>query len=167
MPFIRLEHILQFRVDGRAFTHRTNWNLFSSFQVDCHINNLYNTTFWALVLKGGRDNKAAEAEIRSRAANSSRKNEVLFSEFGINYNNEAEQFKKGTTIYRERAEEKDPTPAEEGEGEPADKGKGDRSPKKKNKKLKTAKALIEETCDIIGDPFWERNPHLIAPFEDS
>lgn len=25
-----------------------------------HINNLYNTTFWALILKGGMDNKEAE-----------------------------------------------------------------------------------------------------------
>ena len=31
---------------------------------------------------------------------SSDKNEILFSKFGINYNNEAEQFKKGTIIYR-------------------------------------------------------------------
>lgn len=29
-------------------------------QVDCHINNLFNTTFWALIQLGGQDPKEAE-----------------------------------------------------------------------------------------------------------
>lgn len=29
-----------------------------------HINNLYNTTFWALVLKGGISNTEAEKELK-------------------------------------------------------------------------------------------------------
>lgn len=31
----------------------------------------------------------------------SEKHEILFSEFKINYNNEADMFKKGTIIYRD------------------------------------------------------------------
>ena len=31
----------------------------------------------------------------------SKKNEILFSEFKMNYNNEAEIFKKGSIIYRD------------------------------------------------------------------
>ena len=31
----------------------------------------------------------------------SEKNEILFSEFEVNYNNEAELFKKGSVIYRD------------------------------------------------------------------
>ena len=31
----------------------------------------------------------------------SEKNEILFSEFEVNYNNEAELFKKGSIIYRD------------------------------------------------------------------
>lgn len=33
-------------------------------QVDCHINNLYNTTFWTLVLKGGLTGAQAEEKLR-------------------------------------------------------------------------------------------------------
>jgi tRNA(His) 5'-end guanylyltransferase len=32
---------------------------------------------------------------------SSDKNEILFSQFGINYNNEAEMFKKGSALFRD------------------------------------------------------------------
>ena len=33
------------------------------------------------------------------------KNEILFSEFGINYNNEPEQFRKGTTLVKVKKDE--------------------------------------------------------------
>ena len=36
-------------------------------QVDCHINNLYNTTFWALIQSGGMDAKDAEKLLAVRA----------------------------------------------------------------------------------------------------
>jgi tRNA(His) guanylyltransferase len=64
-----------------------------------HINNLYNTTFWTLVQQGGTG--AREAEQRLKGTVSSDKNEILFKEFGINYNNEPECFKKGTVLYRD------------------------------------------------------------------
>ena len=32
------------------------------------------------------------------------KNEILFSEFGVNYNNEPEQFRKGTSVFKKRVE---------------------------------------------------------------
>ncbi|XP_056630131.1 probable tRNA(His) guanylyltransferase [Diorhabda sublineata] len=70
-----------------------NWR-----QADCHINNLYNTAFWALVLKGNLTN--VEAEKRLCGTVSSDKHEILFTEFGINYNNESELFKKGTILLR-------------------------------------------------------------------
>ncbi|GJQ80867.1 hypothetical protein Trydic_g14127 [Trypoxylus dichotomus] len=69
-------------------------------QVDCHINNLYNTTFWNLVDKGGLTNE--EAEKRLRGTVSSDKNEILFSAFGINYNNESVMFKKGTILLHKK-----------------------------------------------------------------
>mmetsp|Transcript_8624 Transcript_8624/g.13364 ORF Transcript_8624/g.13364 Transcript_8624/m.13364 type:complete len:147 (+) Transcript_8624:158-598(+) len=49
-----------------------NWR-----QVDCHINNLYNTTFWALVNKGGLSN--AEAHKRLKGTFSKDKHEILHS----------------------------------------------------------------------------------------
>jgi hypothetical protein len=64
-----------------------------------HINNLYNTTFWTLVQQGGMG--AQEAEQRLSGTYSADKNEILFKEFGINYNNEPECFKKGTVLYRD------------------------------------------------------------------
>ncbi|KAL7780184.1 hypothetical protein CFE70_010206 [Pyrenophora teres f. teres 0-1] len=88
--------------DGRAVLYPSDDNLrdyLSWRQVDCHINNLYNTTFWTLVQKGGMG--AREAEQRLKGTVSSEKNEILFKEFGINYNNEPDCFKKGTVLYRD------------------------------------------------------------------
>jgi len=64
-----------------------------------HINNLYNTSFWALVQKGGMEHRAAEQELSGTV--SADKNEILFSRFGINYNNEPDIFKKGSVLYRD------------------------------------------------------------------
>ncbi|KAF1851499.1 Thg1-domain-containing protein [Cucurbitaria berberidis CBS 394.84] len=94
--------------DGRAVCYPSDINLrdyMSWRQVDCHINNLYNTTFWTLVQQGGMG--AQEAEQRLSGTVSSDKNEILFKDFGINYNNEPECFKKGTVLYRDFF----PTPA--------------------------------------------------------
>ncbi|KAL1644034.1 tRNA-His guanylyltransferase [Didymella pomorum] len=88
--------------DGRAVCYPSDTNLrdyMSWRQVDCHINNLYNTTFWTLVQKGGMS--VQEAEQRLSGTVSADKNEILFQEFGINYNNEPECFKKGTILYRD------------------------------------------------------------------
>ncbi|KAF1831170.1 Thg1-domain-containing protein [Decorospora gaudefroyi] len=88
--------------DGRAVCYPSDTNIrdyLSWRQVDCHINNLYNTTFWTLVQQGGMG--AREAEQRLKGTVSSDKNEILFKEFGINYNNEPECFKKGTVLYRD------------------------------------------------------------------
>lgn len=65
-------------------------------QADVHINNLYNTCFWNLVLK--KNLKNSEAEERLRGTLSAEKNEILFSEFGINYNSLPAMFRKGTIL---------------------------------------------------------------------
>lgn len=90
-------------------------------QVDCHINNLFNTTFHALTgqykrmkLKDDGSLEVSplevyqkpdfvaksprEAQERLKTTFSGDKNEILFSEYSINYNNELEQFKKGSVI---------------------------------------------------------------------
>lgn len=90
--------------DGRAVTYPnlpTLRDYFAWRQVDCHINNLYNTTFWALVLKGGVTPDEAETQLQGTVA--ADKNEILFSKFGINYNNEPEMFKKGSVIKWKKA----------------------------------------------------------------
>merc|ERR1711862_837505 len=87
--------------DGRMViypTYKTVRDYLSWRQADCHINNLYNTTFWTLVQKGGLSPTDAEKKLQGTLAED--KNEMLFTEFGINYNNEDPMFKKGTIIYR-------------------------------------------------------------------
>lgn len=68
-------------------------------QVDCHINNLYNTTFWALIQQGGLDAKTAEKELAGTLA--ADKNEILFARFKVNYNDEPEIWKKGSVVFRD------------------------------------------------------------------
>ncbi|XP_054713494.1 probable tRNA(His) guanylyltransferase [Uloborus diversus] len=123
--------------DGRVVCYPTNKNLrdyLSWRQADCHINNLYNTTFWALVQEGGLCRAEAEKKIRHTV--SAEKNEILFSQFGINYNEENAQFKKGTFIIREKLHKKD-IEMENG--------------------ISTGSGLILAFLDIIGNKFWQKN----------
>lgn len=119
---------------------------FSWRQADCHINNLYNTTFWTLVEKGGLTPK--EAENRLIGTISSDKNELLFLEFGINYNNEPEVFRKGTILVREYA-------------------KGPEGPELSTRQLQRAEKLRRKAeinqhhTDIIGDAFWTERPWIL------
>ncbi|CAG9326695.1 unnamed protein product [Blepharisma stoltei] len=66
-------------------------------QADCHVNNLYNTIFWAIVHSG---KTTTEAHEQLKGSTSAVKNERLFTEFGINYNNEPEIFRKGTALIK-------------------------------------------------------------------
>lgn len=119
-----------------------NWR-----QVDCHINNLYNTTFWTLVIKGGMTGKEAENKLLGTV--SSDKNEILFKDFGINYNNELDIFKKGTILVREYDYAKG--------GDDLSKRQTQRMEKQRKK------AQIKEYhTDIISDTFWDERPWLLS-----
>ena len=77
-----------------------------------HINNLYNTCFWALVQQGEQTVSQAHETLRVRYFNpirltsllslhwqgtvSGQKNELLHSRFGINYNSLPERYRKGS-----------------------------------------------------------------------
>jgi tRNA(His) guanylyltransferase len=83
--------------DARVVCYPTDANMIDYFrwrQADCHINNLYNTTFWALVKSGLT---VTEAHQRLKGSTSAVKNEILW-EFGINYNTLPEVFKKGSVL---------------------------------------------------------------------
>ncbi|XP_041846078.1 probable tRNA(His) guanylyltransferase isoform X2 [Melanotaenia boesemani] len=89
--------------DGRVILYPSNRNLrdyLSWRQADCHINNLYNTVFWALVQKGGLTTVQADERLKGTLA--ADKNEILFSEFDINYNNESAFHRKGTSLIWEK-----------------------------------------------------------------
>ncbi|EFW99460.1 trnahis guanylyltransferase [Grosmannia clavigera kw1407] len=126
-----------------------------------HINNLYNTTFWALVQKGGMDSVAATDLLKGTF--SADKNEMLFSKFHMNYNNEPDMFKKGSVVFRdyELVDPKGYNAAEvaDSQAEPPTLSKS----KEESDKKRRAKARITaEHLDIIKDDFWDRRPWLLT-----
>ncbi|KAG0267160.1 hypothetical protein BG011_008452 [Mortierella polycephala] len=89
--------------DGRAVLYPSEVEVKDYFawrQADTHINNLFNTSFWALVEKGGMTPKAAE--IRLSGTDSKDKNEMLFTEFNTNYSKLPAIFRKGSVLLREQ-----------------------------------------------------------------
>lgn len=138
--------------DARAVVYPNDANVMDYFrwrQVDCHINNLYNTTFWNLVIRGNLTTK--EAENRLIGTLSSDKNEILFKEFGINYNNEPEMFKKGTIFVRELVDF------------PINKYLENPTPDNLTRLIKRTKksSIGEYHCDLIHDKFWTDRPYLL------
>ncbi|KAJ2082181.1 tRNA-histidine guanylyltransferase 1-like [Coemansia sp. RSA 988] len=109
-------------------------------QADCHINNMYNTCFWMLVQRGGMSVK--EAERRLSGTLSRDKNELLFSEYGINYNAIEDIFKKGSVIIRDR--------------ELVD------VVDKAGMTSKRSRGVVRTLhCDIIKDAFWISHPEIL------
>jgi len=161
--------------DGRIILYPTDQNLRDYLnwrQADCHINNLYNTTFWSLVQQGGLSTNEADKKLCGTLSGD--KNEILFSEFGINYNKEPELFRKGTVLVA-------PKPSEVKKGSrksrkayaermKSDQGGGiieDATEKLESISLSSTETknsideIIELNCDIIQDQFWNDYPYLL------
>ncbi|XP_077212685.1 tRNA(His) guanylyltransferase 2-like isoform X2 [Tasmannia lanceolata] len=68
-------------------------------QVDCHINNQYNTCFWALVKSG---KSKMEAHNLLKGTQTQEKNELLFQQFSINYNTLPAMFRKGSCVFKDK-----------------------------------------------------------------
>ncbi|RIA84072.1 tRNAHis guanylyltransferase-domain-containing protein [Glomus cerebriforme] len=127
--------------DGRAVQYPSDNNLrdyLSWRQADCHINNLYNTCFWALVHSGKTE---AEAENTLRGTSSSDKNELLYSSFNINYNDLPEMYRKGSILIKQEVDFK---ALNQNEVEVI---------RKKN-------VVMITNVDIIRNKFWEEHPEL-------
>ncbi|KAL8963298.1 MAG: hypothetical protein Q9193_000421 [Seirophora villosa] len=142
--------------DGRVVQYPSFQNLRDYLnwrQVDCHINNLYNTTFWALVQKGGMLRTEAEETLKGSVA--ADKNEILFSRFGMNYNDELEQFRKGSVMYRDY-EDVNTAPSKSQQGEPS------RTQKEKGKKRRRKAEITLQCTDLIRDEFWNARPWLFS-----
>lgn len=151
--------------DGRAVQYPSVQNLRDYMcwrQVDCHINNLYNTTFWALIQLGGLDSKSAEKELAGSLA--AEKNEILYSRFHINYNNELEIYRKGSVVYRDY-ELTEPGLSISSIAKILDQAE-DIAPSKnqeeKDKRRKAKAKITVEHVDIIKNEFWERRPWLFS-----
>ncbi|MCL7025490.1 hypothetical protein MKW94_003383 [Papaver nudicaule] len=108
-------------------------------QVDCHINNQYNTCFWMLV-KSGKTKSQAQAELKGTQTQD--KNEILFQQFGINYAELPEIFRKGSCVFKDKVEEI----VKYNEKGPV-------------KRLRN-KVIIDH-CDIIGDKFWKDHANIL------
>lgn len=154
--------------DARCISYPSDMNLrdyLSWRQADCHINNLYNTTFWALVIKGGMSNSDAENFLKGTL--SSDKNEILWSKFGINYNNEPEIFKKGSIVLREY-ELEDASTEQLGraidilDGAQLDETELSRNQKDKIRKAKQKAKIIVRHADLIKEEFWLQRPWLLT-----
>jgi len=152
--------------DGRAVQYPSTQNMrdyMSWRQVDCHINNLYNTTFWALIQSGGLDAKSAEKELAGSL--SADKNEILFSRFRINYNNEPEIYKKGSVVFRDYELVEPgaaPDPADEYSAKTIEQIELSRTQEEKDRKRRAKARITVQHLDIIKDEFWERRPWLLS-----
>ncbi|OBR10143.1 tRNA(His) guanylyltransferase [Colletotrichum higginsianum IMI 349063] len=161
--------------DGRAVCYPTVMNLrdyMSWRQVDCHINNLYNTTFWTLIKLGGLDNREAEKLLAAsplpplthmQGTVSGDKNEILFSQFKINYNNEPEMYKKGSVVFRDyELVEPGTHNAAEAADALAEPEQQSKTQAEKDKKKRSKARVVIEHLDIIKDDFWDRRPWLLS-----
>lgn len=133
--------------DARVVLYPSDENLrdyLSWRQADVHINNLYNTAFWNLVLNDSKTNSEAESILRGTL--SADKNEILFAKFGINYNNLPAMYRKGTILLRKKV----------------------LMPKTNEV---TQQLIIPVYDDLISEKFWKDHPELLGkeknvePFE--
>lgn len=100
------------------------------------------------------------------------KNEILFSRFGINYNNEPEMYRKGSVVYRDYGASKgsdggdslkDGTLAEDAvDGSTAVPKEKSKSQEEREKKQAKKANIVVEHMDIIGADFWNQRPWLLA-----
>eukprot|EP00730_Choanoeca_flexa_P018522 TRINITY_DN9008_c0_g1_i1.p1 TRINITY_DN9008_c0_g1~~TRINITY_DN9008_c0_g1_i1.p1 ORF type:complete len:332 (+),score=81.29 TRINITY_DN9008_c0_g1_i1:60-1055(+) len=149
----QLQYAPQF--DARCVLYPTLQNLKDYLawrQVDCHINNLYNTTFWALVHKGGLSETAAEKRLNGTFSKD--KNEILFSEFGINYNNEPAINRRGTILHW--------TSQEEVVVKKGVKSKTDATPV--TRRITRERLVVEAIhCDLLKEEFWQLHADVFVP----
>ncbi|KAI1331351.1 tRNA guanylyltransferase [Xylariaceae sp. FL0255] len=151
--------------DGRAVCYPSVQNLRDYMtwrQVDCHINNLFNTTFWSLIQLGGMTAKEAEKLLAGTVSGD--KNEILFSKFNINYNNEPEIYKKGSVVFRdyELVEPGNQAETETAIDNIAEPAKQSKTQDENDKKRQNKARVVVEHLDIIKDEFWEKRPWLLS-----
>ena len=118
-------------------------------QVDCHINNLYNTCFWSLVNTKKLSTKEAQNLLKD--TRSDQKNELLFKEFGINYNTIEPIYRKGTILIRKEVVKEKHLLNEEKGIEEEKEGENN-----KKKQISMKKVVTDIHEDLIGDEFWEK-----------
>ncbi|KAG0728984.1 tRNA(His) guanylyltransferase 1 [Chionoecetes opilio] len=89
--------------DARVVLYPNNSCLrdyFSWRQADCHINNMYNTCFWALVQRGLCSRQKADEILCGTFSKDKRS--ILLDRFNMDYDKEDAISRKGTVIFRDR-----------------------------------------------------------------
>eukprot|EP00268_Persea_americana_P047133 TRINITY_DN4886_c0_g1_i10.p1 TRINITY_DN4886_c0_g1~~TRINITY_DN4886_c0_g1_i10.p1 ORF type:complete len:153 (+),score=19.83 TRINITY_DN4886_c0_g1_i10:797-1255(+) len=107
-------------------------------QVDCHINNQYNTCYWMLV-KSGKSKR--EAQDLLKGTQTQEKNEILLQHFSINYNTLPVMFRKGSSVFRDKVED---TVDSTERGDPVE-----------------MKVVIDHS-DIIEETFWDKHQYILG-----
>ncbi|KAG7568644.1 tRNAHis guanylyltransferase catalytic domain [Arabidopsis thaliana x Arabidopsis arenosa] len=130
--------------DGRAVCYPTSDILLDYLawrQVDCHINNQYNTCFWMLV-KSGKSKTQAQDYLKGTQTRE--KNELLSQQFGIEYNSLAVIFRMGSSVFRLKTQEG--VTEENGEvlGKQVD------------------AEVVVDYSNIIDRCFWQQHPHILS-----
>ncbi|KAL6214096.1 hypothetical protein ACLB2K_013534 [Fragaria x ananassa] len=107
-------------------------------QVDCHINNQYNTCFWELV-KSGKSKSEAQNFLKGTQAVDK---DGLLKQFGIDYNKLHVMYRQGSSIFWE---------------------KGDVITMNGNKASveKSGEKVVVEHCNIIEPSFWRAHPTIL------
>ncbi|KAI5990246.1 tRNAHis guanylyltransferase-domain-containing protein [Pisolithus albus] len=156
--------------DGRIVLYpdeRSVRDYFAWRQVDTHINNLYNTIFWALVQQGGKT--AAEAHATLRGTASAAKHEMLFQQFNINYNDISDRYKRGSVLVRvvravphhpARPRDAPEIASKTSTGHTVTEQVSTDEPAGGKKR---ARAMVEVLhCDIVRDEFWKARSYILA-----
>ncbi len=133
--------------DGRMVLYPSIENIrdyMSWRQADCHINNLYNTVFWALVLNESDPKTEKQAENILKDTDSAIKNEMLFTKFNINYNSLPQMYRKGSVLYRKKE------------------ACNEVSKRDGQSVVRMRTKLVVEHVDIVRDKFWNENIHLLS-----
>lgn len=124
--------------DGRAVCYPSREILrdyLSWRQVDCHINNQYNSCFWKLVASG---KSKKEAQNSLKGAQLQKKVEEL----EIDYNNLPLMFRHGSSVFW-------------------DKGDEFLMHQENGELCKCCRKVVVEHCDIIASTFWLEHPSIL------
>ncbi|KAK4762681.1 hypothetical protein SAY86_008449 [Trapa natans] len=111
-------------------------------QVDCHINNQYNTCFWMLVKSG---KTKAEAQKCLKGTQTREKYKLLSQHFCIDYNSLPVMFRHGSSVYRVK-KSTSAIPENDNNGE--------------------LQEVIVDHCNIIEQSFWKAHSSILGETPD-
>ncbi|KAL3818836.1 hypothetical protein ACJIZ3_004741 [Penstemon smallii] len=130
--------------DGRAVCYPSSEILRDYLawrQVDCHINNQYNTCFWMLV-KSGKSKSDAQNDLKGTQAQDKNKLLGRLSNVTDYYNTLPLLFRQGSSVYWDKEEKKMVNNEEVSVG-------------------KIQKIVAVKYCNIIDPGFWEEHPGIL------